>query len=84
MRKETKDGVSTLTVSYLETEEGSRYHSESKIPLFRPTVTPLAIFGDGHKVRQGNKVVAPEDCKHSERTSARGICKWMGRRVALT
>jgi hypothetical protein len=61
--------------------------SESGIPLFRLTVTPLAIFGDGNKVRQGNKVVAPEDnfnsAKHSERTPARGICKWMDRTVAL-
>jgi hypothetical protein len=50
MEKETKDGVSTFTVYYLETEGGSRYHSESGIPLFRLTVTPLAIFGFGHKV----------------------------------
>jgi hypothetical protein len=63
--KETKDGVSTFTVQYLETEGGSRYHSESGIPHFRLTVTLLAIFGDGPKVRQGNKVVAPEDNSNS-------------------
>jgi hypothetical protein len=48
--KETKDGVSTFTVQYLESEGGSRYHSESGIPHFRLTVTLLAIFGDGPKV----------------------------------
>jgi acetyl-CoA carboxylase carboxyltransferase component len=48
--KETKDGVSTFIVQYLETEGGSRYHSESGIPHFRLTVTLLAIFGDGPKV----------------------------------
>jgi hypothetical protein len=63
--KETKDGVPTFTVWYLETEGGGRYHSEPRIPLFRLTVTPLAIFGDGPKVQQGNKVVAPEDSFNS-------------------
>jgi len=33
MGKETKDGVSTFTVMYLETEGGSRYNSESGIPV---------------------------------------------------
>jgi hypothetical protein len=47
--KETKEGVSTFTVKYLETDEGSRYHSESGIPVSRLTVTPLAIYGDGPK-----------------------------------
>ena len=63
--KETKDGVSTFTVQYLETDGGSRYHSESGIPLFRLTVTPLAIFRDGPKVQQGNKAVAPDDNSNS-------------------
>jgi hypothetical protein len=30
----------------------------------------LAIFGDGHKVQQGNKVVAPEDNFNSAEHSA--------------
>jgi hypothetical protein len=63
--KETKDSFSTFTVQYLETEGGSRYHSESRIQLFRLTVTPLAIFGAGPKVQQENKVVAPEDNSNS-------------------
>ena len=46
------------------------YNSESGIPLFRLTVTLLAIFGDGPKVRQGNKVVAPEDNSNSAEHSA--------------
>jgi hypothetical protein len=50
MEKVTKDGVSTFTLEHLETEGGSRYHSESGIPLFRLTVTQLAIFCDGPKV----------------------------------
>jgi hypothetical protein len=29
------------------------------------TVTPLSIYGDGPKVGQGNKVVAPEDNPNS-------------------
>ena len=41
------------------------YNSESGIPLFRLTVTPLAIFRDGPKVQQGNKAVAPEDNSNS-------------------
>jgi hypothetical protein len=49
-RKETKEGVSTFTVKYLETEVGSRYHSKSGIPGSRLTVTPLPIYGDGPKV----------------------------------
>jgi hypothetical protein len=64
-RKETKEGVSTFTVKYLETERGRRYHSESGIPVSRLTVTLLAIYGHGPKVRQGNKVVAPEDNSNS-------------------
>jgi hypothetical protein len=39
-RKETKEGVSTFTVKYLETEGGSRYHSESGILVSRLTFTP--------------------------------------------
>jgi hypothetical protein len=50
MGKETKDCVSTFTLQYLETERGSMYHSESRILLFRLTVTQLAIFRDGPKV----------------------------------
>jgi hypothetical protein len=49
-RKETKKGVSTFTVKYLEMEGGSRYHSESKILVSRLTVTPLPIYGDRPKV----------------------------------
>jgi hypothetical protein len=58
--KETKDGVSTFTVKYLETEAGSRNRSESSIPVSRLTVTPFAIFGDGPKLRPGNQVVTPD------------------------
>jgi hypothetical protein len=65
MGKETKDGVPTFTIQYLETVGGSMYNSESGIPLFRLTVTPLAIFCDGPKVQQGNKAVAPEDNSNS-------------------
>jgi hypothetical protein len=61
MGKETKDGVSTITAQYLETEGGSRYHL---------TITPLAIYGEGPKVQQGNKVVAPEDSFNSAKHSA--------------
>jgi hypothetical protein len=61
MGKETKDGFSTFTAKYLETEGGSRYLSESRIPVYRLIVTPLAIYSDRSKVRQGNMVVAPED-----------------------
>jgi len=43
--KETKDGVSTFTVKYLETEAGSRNCTESDIPVSRLTATPLAMFG---------------------------------------
>jgi hypothetical protein len=68
--KETKDDVSTFTVKYLETEGGSRYSSESGIPVSRLTVTPLAIFGDGPKVRPQNKVVAPEDNSNGAEHSA--------------
>jgi hypothetical protein len=50
MGKETKDCVSTFTLQHLETERGSMYRSESWIPLFRLTVTQLAIFRDGLKV----------------------------------
>jgi hypothetical protein len=63
--KETKDGVPTFTLQYLETVGGSMYNSESGIPLFRLTVTLLAIFRDGPKVQQGNKAVAPEDNSNS-------------------
>ena len=59
-RKETKDSVSTFTVKYLETEAGSRNRTESGIPVSRLTVTPLAIFGDGPKLRPGNQVVTPD------------------------
>jgi hypothetical protein len=58
--KETKDGVSTFTVKYLETEAGSRNRTESGIPVSRLTVTPLAIFGDGPKLQPGNQVVTPD------------------------
>jgi hypothetical protein len=58
--KETKDSVSTFTVKYLETEAGSRNRPESGIPVFRLTVSPLAIFGDGPKLRPGNQVVTPD------------------------
>jgi hypothetical protein len=69
--KDTKASVSTFTVQYLETEGGSRYHSESGILHFRLTVTTLlAIFGDGPKVQHGNKVVAPEDHSNSAEHSA--------------
>jgi hypothetical protein len=60
MGKETKDGVSTFTVKYLETEEGSRNRTESDSPAFRLTVTLLTIFGDGPKLQPGNKVVTPD------------------------
>jgi hypothetical protein len=53
MGKETKDGVPTFTLQYLETEGGRMYNSESGIPLFRLTVTQLAIFRDVPKVQQG-------------------------------
>jgi len=59
-RKETKDGVSTFTVKYLETEAGSRNRTETGIPVSRLTVTPLAIFGDGPKLRPGNQIVTPD------------------------
>jgi hypothetical protein len=69
-RKETKEGVSTFTVKYLETEGGSRYHSESGIPVSRLTVTPLPIYGDGPKVQQRNNVVSPEENSDSAEHSA--------------
>ena len=47
--KETKDGISTFTVKYLETKSGSRTNTESGIPVSRLAVTPFAIFGDGPK-----------------------------------
>jgi hypothetical protein len=42
--KETKDGVSTFIAQYLETEGGSRYHSESGILHFRLTITLFGHF----------------------------------------
>jgi hypothetical protein len=41
------------------------YNSESGIPLFRLTITQLAIFCDGPKSSTGNMVVAPEDNSNS-------------------
>ena len=58
--KETKDGVSSFTVKYLETESGSRNRIESGITVSRLTVTPFAIFGDGPKRRPGNELVTPD------------------------
>jgi hypothetical protein len=74
----------------LRQKEEAGTHSESGIPLFRLTVTPLAIFGNGPKVRQGNKVVAHEDNSNSAEHSVNTLKehlqegKWMGRRVAST
>jgi hypothetical protein len=43
-KNETKDGVSTFTVKYQETESGSRRRSESGILISRLTVSLLAIL----------------------------------------
>ena len=59
-KKETKDGASTFTVTYLEMESGSRNRTESGITVSRLTVTPFAIFGDGPKRRLRNEVVTPD------------------------
>jgi hypothetical protein len=69
-RKETKDGVSTFIVKYLETEAGSTNHHESSIPVFRLTITPFTIFGDRPKLPLGNPVVAPEENSNSAEHSA--------------
>ena len=58
--KETKESVPTFTVKYLETESGSRYNTESGIPVSRLTVTPFAIFDDGPKRRPRNEVETPD------------------------
>jgi acetyl-CoA carboxylase carboxyltransferase component len=50
--KETKDGVSTFIVKYLETEAGRTNQYESGIPVSRLTVTPFAIFGDRPKLQR--------------------------------
>ena len=67
--KETKDGVSTFTMKYLETVAGSSSRAEANILVSRLTVAPLAMSGDGPKLRVGNPVVAPDDdsttAKHS-------------------
>jgi hypothetical protein len=55
--KETKDGVSSFTVKYLETESGSRNQTESGITVSRLTVTPFAVFDGGPKRRPGNELV---------------------------
>jgi hypothetical protein len=86
--KETKGGVSTFTVTYLETEAGSRNHTESGIPVSRLAVTPLAIFGDGPKLRPRNQVVTPDgnNAEHPHKqpksTPTRGFFKRMAKRVA--
>ena len=58
--KETKESVPTFTVKYLETESGSRYNTESGIPVSRLTITPFAIFDDGPKRRPRNEVETPD------------------------
>jgi hypothetical protein len=58
--KETKEGVSTFIVKYLETEAGSRNNSESGIPVSRLTVTPFTFSDDGPKRRPRNEVETPD------------------------
>jgi hypothetical protein len=57
--RETKEGVSTFTVKYLETEAASRSRSESKIPISRLVVCPLAVPVDGGKKRTRNEGGTP-------------------------
>jgi hypothetical protein len=58
--KETKEGVSTFIVKYLETEAGSRNNSESGIPVSRLVVTPFAVSVDGAKRRPRNEGGTPD------------------------
>ena len=58
--KETKEGVATFIVKYLETETGSRNNSESGIPVSRLTVTPFTFSDDGPKWRPRNEVETPD------------------------
>ena len=88
--KETKQGVSTFIVKYLETEAGSRNNSESGISVSRLVVTPFAVSVDGAKRRPRNEGGTPDrDADAAEHptnsiksTPARGIFKWIGKRVA--
>ena len=58
--KETKESVPIFTVKYLVTESGSRYNTESGIPVSRLTITPFAIFDDWPKRRPRNEVETPD------------------------
>ena len=58
--KETKESVPTFIVKHLETESGSRYNTESGIPVSRLTITPFTIFDDGPKRQPRNEVVTPD------------------------